>query len=191
MAYHAPACIYDVLASFELRFHQRDQARARTRPVEQWPHRGQHLLEGNEGDVDDDGLKARAWQPLGREEARVHPLQRRDARIRAEPRVQLVVPVVDATRGRRASAQQAVGEASGGGAHVQHGGTLHVDREGAERGLELEPSPRDESIHLVCHEKFAVGGDGGGGLVDDGAAYAHVPSLHGDLRLRAGVAQPA
>jgi hypothetical protein len=72
---------------------------------------------------------------------------------------------VDADHPRRAVAQQAVGEAAGGLAHVQAPAPGHGHARGLERTLELEPAARDvarlggvEQLDFgICRQSIRLG----------------------------------
>ena len=132
------AALADVLAAgLELRLHEHDGLPAR---------RGERSAGGSairtrdERHVADDEL--RRERELG-ERARVRPLEHDDARVVAQPLVQLPVADVDGDHARGAALQQDVGEAAGRGADVEAVEARRIDAERVERVRELLAAARD------------------------------------------------
>ena len=99
----------------ELRLDHHEGVEARRGAGQQ---RGQHLAQRDEGEVGHDEV-GRVGQVLRAQRARVRALEHRDTVVRAQAPVQLAVGDVDRDDVRGAALQQAVGEASRGGAGVQ------------------------------------------------------------------------
>jgi aminoglycoside 6'-N-acetyltransferase len=136
----APA---DVLATgFELRLHEHDRLPTRRGELQQ---PGERLAHADERDVADDEL--RRERQLA-DAPRICPFEDDDARVLADPRVQLAVANVQRDHACCAALEQNVGEAAGGGADVEAGPPGRIDAEGVEGVGELGPSPRDVGLSL-------------------------------------------
>ena len=81
--------------------------------------RAQHEGQRDERQVGDDEVEALARQRGAGEPAGVDPFERDNARVGAQPRVQLAVTDVDADHRGRAERQQHIGEAAGALADVE------------------------------------------------------------------------
>ena len=121
-----------------------------------------------------------AGQPPG-----VGALEHGDARVLAQPPVQLPVADVDGDHARGAALQQAVDEAAGGAAQVDRVLAGHVDVQARERRVELVAAARDVAAARGGGERGAVV-DLRAGLVDDAAVHGDLPREDGGSRLGAG-----
>jgi hypothetical protein len=86
------------------------------------------------------------------------------ARIVAQLPIQLAVTDIDGVHAGGSALQQAIGEAAGGGSHVQADATAHVDREMIQRAGQLEPAAADVGQRLGDLDS-AIFGEGVTGLV--------------------------
>eukprot|EP00966_Prymnesium_polylepis_P304867 7043649-Prymnesium_polylepis.1 len=191
VAHDALARFDNVAARLELGLDEGNQARARARPVEQRPQCGQHELERYEGDVDHDRVEHWLRQLAAGERARVDAFEGGHAPVRRKARVQLVVPAVDAHRGRSARLQQAVCEAARRGAHVQDGRAGHVDGKGVQRRAELLARARDVTVGIASDLERNLWLKIRRRLVHDGTVHPHLARLDRSLGLRARFAQAA
>ncbi len=105
--------------------------------------RRQDERERDEREVGDDEVEAGQRQHRRVEPARVHALERTDARVGGDARIELAVADVDADHACRAAPQQHVAEAARALADVEAGRAGDVDRAAVERGLELDAAARD------------------------------------------------
>jgi aminoglycoside 6'-N-acetyltransferase len=136
----APA---DVLAAgFELRLHEHDSVPTRRGELQQ---PGQRLPHADKRDVADDELR-RERQLVNA--PRIRPFEDDDARVLADPRVQLAVANVQRDHACCAALEQNVGEAAGGGADVEAVPPGRIDAERVEGVGELGPAPRDVGLSL-------------------------------------------
>ena len=180
VAHHA-ALADAVAADLELRLHEREQVEPRGRAGR---HGGQHLGQADERHVDHDQL-GRVGKLLLVQVAGVHAFEHGHARILAQPPVELPVGDVHAGDAGSAGLEQAVGEPSGGGAHVEAQATLDLDAEGRQRALELLTAAR--GVARPCaHLDLDVRRNEHAGLRGDGSLRAD-PHLAGHHR-RSGAA---
>jgi aminoglycoside 6'-N-acetyltransferase len=136
----APA---DVLAAgLELRLHEHDSVPTRRGELQQ---PGQRLPHADKRDVADDELR-RERQLVNA--PRIRPFEDDDARVLADPRVQLAVANVQRDHACCAPLEQNVGEAAGGGADVEALPPGRIDAERVEGVGELGPAPRDVGLSL-------------------------------------------
>jgi Cys-tRNA(Pro) deacylase len=129
-------------AGFELWF-QEDDARGCGRKTV--CHGRQDLRQGDEREIRDEELERREWG----QGAGIHALDVRDARVCCQAWMELAMADIDGKDGGGAMLEEAVGETASRGAEIEAGEAGDFDREGAERGLELEPSATD-----VCFLRF-------------------------------------
>ncbi len=135
------AALADPLAAdLELRLDHR-QAVERARPWSRGPP-GRTLRQGDEGDVDDDQIRA-VREVAGRDRAGVGALDHGHALVLAQAVVELAVGDVERDHVGGAALEQAVGEAAGGRADVQRATAREVDPQRVERVGELDAAAGD------------------------------------------------
>ena len=108
-------------------------------------HMRQHEPLRDEAHVDDDCVR-RLGETLGVKRARIDALERAHARVGGEARIELAAADVDRDHLRRAARKQDVGEAAGRGADVEADEARGIEREGVERGGELDPAARGPGV---------------------------------------------
>ena len=114
------------------------------------------------------------------------------AGIVAKPPVELAVAHVEGDHAGRSPLEQAVGEAAGGGAHVQAGAPRDVDAQAVKGVLQLDPATRDVGSRPL-DDQLGVLGDQLAGL-DQARAIApqaHRAGADRGRRIRAGRRQAA
>ena len=147
-------------------------------------HRRQRDADGDERDVADGEL--RRERELG-ERARVRPLEHDDARVGAQPRMELPVADVDRDHARRAALEQHVGEAAGRRADVEAVEARRIDAEARRararasrrRARRTRGGASTSSSRVLVHllARLVVAG--------------HEPGEDERLRLRARLGEPA
>ena len=167
-------------AELELRLDEADEPRPLARELQ---HMRQHEPLRNEAHVDDDRVR-RFAEHLRRERARVEAFERADARVGREARIELSVADIDGDDLRRAAREQDVGEASGRGADVEADEARRIEREGVERGGELDPAARRPGVGRLGFDR-RVARDLFRGLLERDAADADEPGRDRGLRARA------
>ncbi len=148
-------------------------------PRETGHHRAPDRADRDEGEVTRHEVR-RPREVAGCEVPRVGALHDRDARVLAQPPVELAVAHVQGDHARRPAAQQAVGEPAGGRAEVEGVDAGDVDGQGVERARELEPAPRDVAV-VAADVEFGVLRHAGAGLVDGPPVDPHAPGHDGRL----------
>ena len=145
-------------------------------------HGGQHLGQGDEGEVGDHEVGG-VGQVAGDEVAGVRALDHRDAIVGAQRPVELTIGDVEGDHVGRAALQQAVGEAARRGPDVQAPAPGDVDARRLQRVGELDPPARDEARALVDGQLDVLGHElaGLGGAI---AVAAAQPDLAGHDRRR-------
>ena len=118
----------------------------------------------------------------------VGPVDDRDPVVARDAVVELPPPHVDGVDLRRTALEQAVGEAAGGGPHVEAGEAVGIDAEVVERPFELESAAAHEAGRPVEVDP-GVGRDERPRLVDPLAADAHPPGHDEAPRLGAALGQ--
>ncbi len=135
-----------------------DQSQAVERLGGARERRGQHLPEGDEGDVEHDQVgsvrKLLATQGPG-----VPSLDHRHPRVGPEPPVELTVGDVDGHNVLDPALEQAVGESAGRGPYVEGQPSGDIEPEAGERVGELDPAPGDELGSLVHLDLDALGNE--------------------------------
>ena len=120
----------------ELRFDEREAVES----VGGTPqHRGQHLRQGDERDVDHDQV-GRVGQPAGRQRPRVRSLDHRDPPVGSQPPVELAVGNVERDHVRGSALEQAVREPARAGTDVESPAAPHVQREPIQGVGQLDPA---------------------------------------------------
>jgi len=116
--------------------------------------------------------------------AQVRPFDEVHTRIVPEAFVDLAVANVESCDRCGAVLQEAVGETAGGRPYIQGAEAGHLEGEGLQRGLELEPATADIAIG---HGEFeeGVGADGPARLVGDLAVDPDLAGEDGPLGLLA------
>ena len=140
-----------VAARFELRFHQRDDVGARS---QQRRDNRQDLAQRDERHVDRHDVD-RSREVGERQMARVEVLDDDDARVVAQPPVELPVADVERDDARRAALQQHVGEAAGRGADVERLAPRTAMLKCVERVRELEAAAAD--VRMVRRDERDLG----------------------------------
>ena len=134
------------------------QDHARCAPGQARRDGGQHLAQGDEGDVGDKEVEGRE---LG-EVAGVGAFHGGHARVFAQLLVELPTAHVNGDHGNGAVLEQAVGEAARGGADIEAAQAGHIDGEGIEGGLELAAAATHVALDLAQVEGSALIEHGGG-----------------------------
>ena len=177
-----PALAHVGRAGLELRLHERERAPPGRR-TGQCGWKG--LGEADEGDVgDEEGRTVR--EVVAAEVTDVRALEDGHARVLPQLRMKLPVPDVERDHPRGPGLEQAVGEATRGGAHVEHVLAVDIDFELLERRRELLTAAGDEAC---AGDDLELGR-----LVDllAGLGVAlDAPGQDERLRLRARLGQPA
>ena len=130
-----------------------------------------------------------AAEVVAAQAAQVGPFPHGDAGIGAQALVELVAAHVERHHVRRAALEQAVGEAAGGRAGVEHPEPGDVDAEVVEGGVELLAAARHEPGARPDELDRLSGRDEAGRLVGRGAAHQDPPCCDGGARLLAAVDQ--
>ena len=113
-------------------------------------------------------------QRVRRHVSRVYALDHKDARVGAQPPVELVVPDVERDHARGAVLQQDVGEAAGGRADVERRDALDAHLKCFERMRELDAAAADPRMIGLAHVDV-------GGLVDERAGLRHAHAVDVDV----------
>ena len=146
---HHPAAADARAADLELRLDHRERVVARRGARE---HGGQHLAQGDEGDVEHDQLRARRAAPSGSSaRALVRSITVTRSSSRRRP-VELAVGDVEGDDVRRARLQQAVREAAGRRADVEAAAPRRVEPESVQRVAQLDAAARDVGRRRVDAE---------------------------------------
>ena len=163
------AAFSDVLAAgLKLRLDEQDKLAlpGGLRRGERGEDGGQDERGGDEGDVHGDQANRLGGERVRLEQAGVGALHEGDAGVAAERVGDLAVAGVDGKDAGRAVLEEAVGEASGGGADVQAGEVLDGDRPVGEGAFELQAAAADVAEVVAEQAEDGVGGDRGSRLVD-------------------------
>ncbi len=115
----------------------------------------------------------------------MHTLEHAHALVGAQARVQLAVADVDRVDVRRASLQQAVGEAAGRSAGIDGAAAVDGDGEAFEGRLELLSAAADERCRRADEGDGLVRRDEAGRLVGRGTADEDGPRFDGVARVLA------
>src|SRR5437867_6284498 len=134
------ALAHGLAPHLELRLHQRDDLAARREHAE---HRGQDLLQRNKCDVDDRERRLLAEDPRV-ERPRIGLFHDHHAGVLAQLGVELAHADVHSVHAGGAALEQAVGETTGRGAHVEADAASDFQLEGVERVGELLAAPAHE-----------------------------------------------
>src|SRR3990172_6106898 len=134
------AALADRIApSLELRLHQRDEPGPGCGEAER---RRERLGQADEADIGDDGPDLLADQ-RSVEGPRIGPLQRDDAGVASQLRMELTSADIYGVDFRGATEEQNLREPPSRGAKVERHPSLRLEAEGIQRGFELERAPRD------------------------------------------------
>src|SRR5690606_11976145 len=105
--------------------------------------------------------------------------------------VQLALADIDGVDLRRAVLQQYVGEAAGGGTHIDADAPLHRETEMLQAMGQLDAAAADPGMRLAAHFKLRIGADRMARLVEALLARKHQAGHDGGLGLGPAFRQPA
>jgi hypothetical protein len=123
--------------------------------------------------------------------ARVGPLEDHDARIVAQPPVELAVADIDRVDRFGATPEQHIGKATGRGADIERHDPRRIDVEVIEPVRELDAAARDIRRTHSAHAQLDVTGDPLPRLVESLLATEHPPREDQGLRLGPAFRQTA